>query len=357
MPRSEISYKEYSLEIILGIIEVGTKPFILMMTFLYGKGKINFTTFLTFICALQFIGSILLIKNSIYDQSKISDKINRITHKVQNNNDIHDQKNFLAFSIAMYILNLSSMMVSNIVVILYKKDKITSPVYVTFFIFSFIIASIPIILFRRKEYSTRKKACNFILETLDNSIDVQNKNTKRQSHVETLFACIEIISKSLIVMLHFLYGRGRVNYRSFLITVSLVQLIGSTFFIKNVIYDTKTIHNQLNRINEIITVKASDQTIVEESKTDNRAIITMIMLVTQMFTIANIPITVYYKENQISFISYILSSSLLFIISIVPTVVYRRIQKVEDDFICNEIIENMKNINLDQLKRTGNQKI
>ena len=151
MSNRKIPYKRYSLEITFAIIEVGAKPLILMLTFLYGKGRINFVTFLTLVCIIQSIGSILLVKSSIYDQSKIGDKINRIHHKKHNNSYIYESYPYIWLSVMICGLNLSSMLVSNIVVTLYKKQKITLVPYGMLFVLSFIIGSVPAIVFRRQE--------------------------------------------------------------------------------------------------------------------------------------------------------------------------------------------------------------
>ena len=342
MAKVRAPYKKYTVEITLGIIEVSAKPLVVILSFLYGKGKIKMMTFILSVGAVQFIGAIFFIKSNIYDRRKISNKIEVILNKVTKNEASDKQSSALklyGYFCVMLLLQLIFINVSSISLPLYKMDKIGLIPCAIVFLLSFIVGSVPIILFRRRECIKKKENCHKILNNL-------NETKQWKYHHEIFYACIETTCKATVVMLHFLYGADKINHIVFIAITASLQFLVSIVFVKNVIYDTKTINSQLHEIfNKVKKNNGSEDTVNDHSSKTikcNNLTTTILMIVLQnICTVGIITAPFFYKQEKLSFISYIAISSLSFIIGIVPTVVCRRMQKVEDNFISEQIITEL----------------
>ncbi|MBQ4875047.1 MAG: hypothetical protein HRK26_02895 [Rickettsiaceae bacterium H1] len=166
--------------------------------------------------------------------------------------------------------------------------------------------------------------------------DSVNTQRKKKYLTEFVFALAEITAKGFVVMLNFLYGKGKISDISFILTICLIQFIGSGLFMKVSIYDRSKISNKLNSIR--FSFKQSDEK--REYGFGKDKLIFGIMILLQMIYVLGTSLSPFlYKKEKLDISLYMFISIFSFILGVVPTVILRRISKVNDEITCDEIIQ------------------
>lgn len=178
--------KRYCQELIYAALEILSRAAIIMLNFLYGKGKISDLYFILLVCSIQILGSLLFIKTLVYDRGKITDSLQKIKAHVQNktsnddkqssDNKQHsskgsfDEKNTdkvielqakestancewkKEYTIGIMVtLQVMYILGSTIAPFLHKKEYINTMSYISIFICAFCIGIIPTVCFRRMQ--------------------------------------------------------------------------------------------------------------------------------------------------------------------------------------------------------------
>ena len=169
---------------------------------------------------------------------------------------------------------------------------------------------------------------------------MRGAENKKKYCTEIISTLTEIATRASIVMLNFLYGKGKINHLLFIPIIILAHLISSACFIKSAIYDRGKIANKLKQIESAVSTISENN---KPSSCFSQNCLIAIMIALQIAYIIGTSIApILNKQSKLDIASYMLLSIVSFMVGIVPTVIVRRFQKIEDEIIVDQIYEKVK---------------